>query len=124
MQSWQRFRAVAAEVGISKRITPHGMRRTSKDLLRQAGTSQVVSMAISGHLTEQMHQHYSTVSEAEQRESLAKVISLAGFKQAMAAVFAPAGAPQPGDAPSPAPPAARAAVARTVGPPARKRARR
>ena len=95
---WQRFRVVASEVGIRKRITPHGMRRTSKDLLRQAGTSQVVSMAISGHLTEQMHQHYSTVTEAEQRESLAKVISLAGFKQAMAAVISPAGAPQPGDA--------------------------
>ena len=94
---WLRFRVVAAEVGITKRITPHGMRRTSKDLLRQAGASQVVSMAISGHLTEQMHQHYSTVSEAEQRDSLAKVISLAGFRKAMAAVALPAGAPQPGD---------------------------
>jgi integrase len=99
---WQRFRIVAREVGISKRITPHGMRRTSKDLLRQAGASQVVSMAISGHLTEQMHQHYSTVTEAEQRESLAKVISLAGFKKALEAVVLPAGAPQPGDAAAPA----------------------
>jgi hypothetical protein len=68
--------------------------------LRQAGASQVVSMAISGHLTEQMHQHYSTVTEAEQRESLAKVISLAGFKKAMEAVAFPAGSPQPGDASS------------------------
>ena len=122
---WLHFREVAAAVGIKKRITPHGMRRTSKDLLRQAGTSQVVSMAISGHLTEQMHQHYSTVSEAEQRESLAKVISLAGFKQAMAAVITPAGAPQPGDAAASAALLRAAPVSRPqAAPPSRKRTRR
>jgi hypothetical protein len=36
-----------------------------------------VTRSISGHLTEQMQHHYSTVNGAEQREALAKVIRLA-----------------------------------------------
>jgi hypothetical protein len=35
-----------------------------------------VAVAPSGHLTERMQQHYSTVNAAEQRDALAKVIRL------------------------------------------------
>ncbi len=78
------FANVVKAVGLSKRFTPHGMRRTNKDLLRRAGVSQVVSMALSGHLTERMHHHYSTVSGEEMRQSIAKVIEVAGLSVPLA----------------------------------------
>jgi len=73
------FAGAAQAVGLGKHFTPHGMRRTNKDLLRRAGVSQVVSMALSGHLTERMHEHYSTVSGEEMRQSIAKVVQVAGL---------------------------------------------
>jgi hypothetical protein len=38
--------------------------------------SDLVTRSISGHLTERMQHHYSTVNAAEQRDALAKVIRL------------------------------------------------
>jgi integrase len=76
--------SAALAVGLGKRFTPHGMRRTNKDLLRRAGVSQVVSMALSGHLTERMHEHYSTVSGEEMRQSIAKVVQVAGLQVPLA----------------------------------------
>ncbi len=72
------FRSVASAIGLKKRLTPHSMRRTNKDLLRAAGASQAVSMAISGHLTEAMHLHYSTVSTDEQRAAISRALALGG----------------------------------------------
>jgi hypothetical protein len=66
-----------------KLITPKGMRRTSKDLLRAAGVRDIVAMEINNHLDEGMHRHYSTVSEAEKSEAVAAVIDLAGYREAM-----------------------------------------
>ncbi len=74
---WNAFRHVRAQIDLEKKITPRGMRRTSKDLSRLAGASQVVAMAINGHHTEQMHNHYSTVHEVEIREVLEERSALA-----------------------------------------------
>ena len=52
------------------------MRRTFNDLMRAAQVEAIVTRSISGHLTERMQDHYSTVSGAEQRASIAKVIDL------------------------------------------------
>jgi hypothetical protein len=52
------------------------MRRTFNDLMRTAQVEAIVTRSISGHLTERMQDHYSTVSGAEQRASIAKVIDL------------------------------------------------
>ncbi len=78
------FRVVAKAAGIKKHITPKAMRRTFQDLARAAEVKDVVTRAISGHATEQMQQHYSTVNADEMRSSIAKVVSLAGFREAMA----------------------------------------
>ena len=43
----------------------------------------LVTRAISGHATEQMQQHYSTVDQTEMRQGMAKIISLAGVREAM-----------------------------------------
>jgi hypothetical protein len=40
-----------------------------------------VTRSISGHLTERMHQLYSTVRPAEQTEALAKVVDIMTAKQ-------------------------------------------
>lgn len=75
------FAEVAKAVGIKKHITPRAMRRTFQDLARAAQVNDLVTRAVSGHATETMQHHYSTVSQNEVREGLAKVISLAGFRR-------------------------------------------
>ncbi len=70
------FAEVAQEIGLTKHITPRALRRTFNDLARAAQVKDVVTRSISGHLTEGMQRHYSTVSGNEQRQALAKVIDL------------------------------------------------
>ena len=68
---------VASRLELGKQITQRALRRTFNDLARAAHVSDLVTRSISGHLTEQMQRHYSTVNGAEQRDALAKVIRLA-----------------------------------------------
>ena len=69
---------VSLELGLKKKITQRALRRTFNDLARAAQVNDLVTRSISGHQTEQMQQHYSTVNGGEQRDALAKVISLFG----------------------------------------------
>ena len=78
------FAAVSKAIGLKKRLTPCGMRRTFQDLARAAEVKDIVTRSISGHATEQMQQHYSTVNPEEMRSGLAKVISIGGFREAHA----------------------------------------
>ena len=77
------FRDVAKAMGLAKRLTPRALRRTFQDLARAAEVKDVVTRAISGHATESMQRHYSTVRQEEIRSGLARVVSLAGFRQAL-----------------------------------------
>jgi integrase len=70
------FRAVALAMDLKKRITPRGMRRTFQDLCRAAEVGDLVTRSISGHATEAMQRHYSTVAPEEQRRGLSNVIQL------------------------------------------------
>jgi integrase len=79
------FREVAKALKLGKALTPRGMRRTFQDLARAAEVKDVVTRAVSGHATEVMQRHYSTVNGQEIREGIARVISLAKFQQAMSA---------------------------------------
>lgn len=79
------FRVVAKAIGLRKRVTPRAMRRTFQDLARAAEVRDLVTRSISGHATEEMQRHYSTVGETEQRDGLARVVSLAGFREALCA---------------------------------------
>lgn len=66
---------------------------TSQDLARAGEVNDLVTRAVSGHATEMMQHHYSTVNPSEVRDGLAKIISLAGFKRDLrAAPEAPGGA--------------------------------
>jgi len=76
------FREVTAACAIKKHLTPRAMRRTFQDLARAAEVQDIVTRSISGHSTEAMQRHYSTVSGREQKEGLAKVLELARFREA------------------------------------------
>ncbi len=70
------FDDVAKAIGLTKNFTPRGMRRTFQDIARHAGLPDVVTRSISGHATEEMQMHYSTVSANEQQSAIARVIEL------------------------------------------------
>jgi len=77
------FREVATAIKLKKTITPKAMRRTFQDLARAGEVKDIVTRAISGHATETMQHHYSTVDAREVEAGLAKVISLAGVRDAL-----------------------------------------
>jgi hypothetical protein len=76
------IRDIAEAAKIQKHLTPKLMRRTFQDLSRAAQVHDFVTRAISGHATSAMHEHYSSVAASEVREGLARVISLARFREA------------------------------------------
>lgn len=63
-------------VGIDKRFTIHGLRYTFTDLVRLANVDAVVRRALTGHVTEEMQRHYSTVGLDEKRAAVAGVLRL------------------------------------------------
>jgi len=67
---------VAERIGLGKKFTQRGLRRTFNDLARNANVEGLVTKSISGHLTDRMKDHYSTVSAAEQSEGIGRVIKL------------------------------------------------
>ncbi len=70
------FAAIAEELGLTITLTPRGMRRTFNDVARAAGMNDVVTMSVSGHVTDKMRIHYSTAQTHEQRVGLSKVHAL------------------------------------------------
>ena len=71
--------------GITERFTIHGLRRTFNDLSRRAGVDAVVIRSLTGHVTEKMRAHYSTVSLDEKRVAVASVHRLIPVAAALAA---------------------------------------
>lgn len=76
------FAKVAGLIGLKKTFTPRGMRRTFNDLMRVVKVEAIVTKSISGHLTDRMREHYSTVTPDEQRASIGNVVSLFGPRKA------------------------------------------
>jgi integrase len=61
---------------IEGRFTVHGMRRTFVDLARRARVDGVVTRSLTGHVTEKMRLHYSTVGMDEKRAAVTAVADL------------------------------------------------
>jgi integrase len=78
------FVSAATAIGLKKHVSPKAMRRTFQDLARAAQVKDIVTRAISGHATETMQHHYSTVAAEEKKAAIAKVIELAGARKALA----------------------------------------
>jgi integrase len=90
------FGEVSAEIGLGKRFTQKGMRRTFQDLARGAGLREEVQRRICGHITTAMTERYSTVAQVEQREGIGKVLALmTSSTEAQPVGGAPGGAPTP-----------------------------
>ena len=75
------FAAVAKAIGLRKHVTPRAMRRTFQDLARKAKVEDIVTRAVSGHATETMQHHYSTVHQEEIHDGLARIVALAGLTE-------------------------------------------
>lgn len=73
---WKAWQGCLKAAGISQRFTVHGLRRTFNDLARRAGVDAVVTRSLTGHVTERMREHYSTVGLDEQEAALAGVLRL------------------------------------------------
>jgi len=62
--------------GIEGRFTPHGLRRTFNDLARRAGVDAVITKSLTGHVTDRMREHYSTVRLDEKRKAIGGIVRL------------------------------------------------
>lgn len=71
------FAKVSKEICLPYVVSSRAMRRTFQDLARAAQVADIVTRSISGHHTERMQHHYSTVSAEEQRHHLQNVIDVA-----------------------------------------------
>jgi integrase len=89
-----------ALAGITKRVTVHGLRRIFNNLSRQVA-GNIVTHAITGHVTEEMTEHYGHVDRAEKLRAADQVVALAGLRgpanDNTAAPTAPASGDQVGD---------------------------
>lgn len=75
-KSWT---AALKAAGISERFTVHGLRRTFNDVTRRAKVDPLVIKSITGHVTEDMREHYSTVDLEEKRHAVTTVVKRLGF---------------------------------------------
>ncbi len=67
------FKAALKAAKIKKRISPHKLRYCFNDCLRVAGIDLVTGRALTGHVTEDMQRHYSTVRIEEKRAAMEAV---------------------------------------------------
>jgi hypothetical protein len=68
------FTAVAEALKLPYRVTPRAMRRTFQDESRAEEIDALVTRSISGHATETMQHHYSTVRDEEKRHALERLV--------------------------------------------------
>jgi integrase len=71
----QAFVDCLQEIGVERRFTSHGLRRTANDLLRRIATGEV-TRAIVGHATTAMTEHYSHVDRNEKKRAMEGVLRL------------------------------------------------
>ncbi len=76
------FKVVAEEVGLGHKFTQRGLRRTFQDMARNSQIEAIVTRSISGHATETMHAHYSTVSAKEKALAIEQMAKTVGVLQA------------------------------------------
>jgi integrase len=66
---------VLKRVGIKRRFTVHGFRRTFNNIARQVA-GEIVTRSITGHVTQAMTEHYSHVGSAEKLAAAGNVVRL------------------------------------------------
>jgi integrase len=87
---------VVKRVGINRRFTVHGFRRTFNNIARQVA-GEIVTRSITGHVTPAMTEHYSHVGREEKLAAAGSVVRLV-FGTAVGASGGSGGGSQgPGD---------------------------
>ena len=66
---------VLKKVGITKRVTTHGLRRTFNNLSRQVA-GEIVTRSITGHVTAAMTEHYSHVGKDEKLAAAGSIVRM------------------------------------------------
>jgi integrase len=66
---------VLTRVGITKRVTTHGLRRTFNNLSRQVA-GEIVTRSITGHVTAAMTEHYSHVGSEEKLAAAGSIVRM------------------------------------------------
>ena len=69
------FEACLKDIGVDRRFSSHGLRRTANDLIRRVASGEV-ARAITGHVTERMTEHYSHVDVGEKRAAMEGMLRL------------------------------------------------
>ena len=69
------FEACLKEIGVDRRFSSHGLRRTANDLIRRVASGEV-ARAITGHVTERMTEHYSHVDVGEKKAAVEGMLRL------------------------------------------------
>lgn len=83
VQHWYRSQSTIREAVLAvathakvPQITPHSLRRTFEDLLREAGVDKLVRRAVAGWRSEKAQGIYATVSREERDEAAAALVEL------------------------------------------------
>lgn len=83
-------------VGIKRRFTVHGFRRTFNNIARQVA-GQIVTRSITGHVTQAMTEHYSHVGREEKLAAAGSVVRLVFAAKNRAGGGSSGGSPDPSD---------------------------
>jgi integrase len=67
--------SVLDKVGIKKRVSTHGLRRTFNNLSRQVA-GEIVTRSITGHVTSAMTEHYSHVGSQEKMAAAGSIVRM------------------------------------------------
>ena len=82
--SRQSSQATRKQIGVERRFSSHGLRRTANDLIRRVASGEV-ARAITGHVTERMTEHYSHVDVGEKKAAVEGMLRLVKGGKAEAA---------------------------------------
>ena len=74
---WLRWALISVldKVGIKKRVSTHGLRRTFNNLSRQVA-GEIVTRSITGHVTTAMTEHYSHVDRLEKIQAASSIVRM------------------------------------------------
>jgi integrase len=87
---------VVKRVGIKRRFTVHGFRRTFNNIARQVA-GEIVTRSITGHVTQAMTEHYSHVGREEKLAAAGSVVRLVFAAKMGASGGSGGGEPDPND---------------------------
>jgi hypothetical protein len=69
------FKDCLGVIGVKRRFSSHGLRRTANNLIRRFASGEV-ARAITGHVTTRMTEHYSHIDPTEKKAAVEGMLTL------------------------------------------------